>query len=315
MSRVSFQTYSKKSALKLPGLGIAKKTSICLGGFNPLDSYKRVNSLQPFKRKKTTKIRLAKLFNIKHERKMISSRSELNTNYCTTHYNKANTNSFNYIAINKPATNSSSSLNRIANENSLDKDCTMYPTTKESFGTLKSGMLDKTMVMCEKQKTDAKIAKEIRILIKKAEQNANLSLFTQIRNPELVGKGFASRDQDYNVKSFDAIRHMKRSERSYMNYKKIRRDVTKEIKLINNFHMMQNKEMKELIKNMNECKREQLIEGINNYEVRTENFKKKKDEIARLKQQMRKYANIKKDAIKNALEKSFKRFKVKSLYI
>jgi len=211
----------------------------------------------------------------------------------------------------------------------------------EKNGTFK---LDKSVIDYEKHRVETSIAKEIKIIVEKARKN-NLAPLKNFRiNPsqkhtksfissqvssKLSGSennGSEQTDKSYVAHNFypkkshnislvsskeaDALQRIQIADEIKAANIKAKMNITKRRKLIKDLREEQHKELKEAAERVNEFKKEQILDRIIKHRDKTVSLERKRTELSKLRQKIRKEADFRKYLVKSELEKSYLRFKV-----
>ena len=296
--------------------GSIKELRISLDNFNPLDPNKRINSFRSIKICKQYGIALSRLFHTSYQevQRQTHPLQRLNDDYITAKYIEIEAQRQNLVAQLK-------TLRKRLIQNEVNHNAEPYfkSSRRNSSGIYYDSLdigrsyhvLDKSIIRYEKEKVENNVRKEIKILVNKAKANLPVHCkqrFCFTKNSDYTKTNFSVHTHStkaYFKSTTNNTYHLRTLEDLYENnVKKVKR------KLTNSVNEIKHNELKEIVNRVNEHDRELLIGRIRNHRNRIENLKRQREELAKLRQNIRKNAAIKKYIVKSELEKSMILYKV-----
>lgn len=297
---------------------------ISLENFDPLDSHKLINSWRSLKVCKATGVPISKLFHATYE--------ELKRKAPVLKRNDERYLKLKYIETEnqrQKLVNKLKELRRCEIEQSSRLLTKTTVRSNSAYGTYSiknnSGFLfypdqpnlDNTLIAQEKRKIEKTAAREILILMERAQQKSLGTLSDQkIRKnsksfrTEKYNKNNHVNINNYLPKEMNAMKCLEIVECKYNKNKRAKSEMRNQRRLLGTLQDEQRKEMNEVLKRLNEYKRDKLLEKINNKCNRTENLQRQKNELIKLRQKERKDTAIRKFIIKHEIDKSMTQFKV-----
>ena len=290
-----------------------KTKIISLENFDPLNSKAKINSLRSLKICKEAGVPTSKLFHITYE--------EIKKKAPLLRKNDSQYLKIKYIETETQRQKIVDRLKRLRRTD-VDQSNTSTNTIKNSFRT-NCSKLNPDIIQYETQKVKNNLTREIMFIIEKAKKDAftcfhkyqlkskkpSINLIERIRpntsQPKRNSAQVSIYDEGKNGKNY-----LKEIDERHKRNIRMKTEMHKRKHLLSTLKSEQRTEMNETLRRLNERRRQKLIEKINEEDIKIEDLHNKKEELSKLRQEIRKNADLLKYRVRSQIQTSVIRHKV-----